>query len=154
MVRRGKMSGKGFYLVLFALLLGLSGCSIGQPVVDKGATPTIGATAINSSPEQCATGNATRFYQDIAHHQLKQAYRYIDGRGKTEEGKQLTYATFAQEVQMGGTSQGAFSIDVGGYQPEIEEVTMTITNHQFRYHSHLQFQQEGNTCKIIMLDRI
>ncbi len=149
------MRYKSYFWMLLLLIVCMSGCSFAQQPV----TPVATKTAVNSTPtggslEECATSNVTSFYQDIQKHQLKQAYRYIDAQGHTEDGQKLTYANFMQQVQMGGTNQGPFSIEIGGYQPDISQVTMTITNHQFRYHSHLQFRSEGSTCKIVMLDRI
>jgi hypothetical protein len=154
-VRGGAMRVKHWVWVVLLLIVCTSSCSFTQqPVKPVVTRTTVSSTPTGNSLETCATDNATSFYQDIQKHQLQQAYRYIDPQGRTEDGQKLTYSTFTQQVQMGGTSQGPFSIEIGGYQASISEVTMTITNHQFRYHSHLQFRFEGSTCKIVMLDRI
>ena len=159
-MERGEVTRyKCSFWALLLLVVCMSGCSFGQqPVIKEGspvATRTpVSTKAASSSLEACATNSATQFYQNIQRHQLKRAYAYIDPQGRTEEGQKLTYANFTQQVQMGGTSGGQFSIETGGYQPHMAEVTMTISNRQFRYHSHLQFRSEGGTCKIVQIDRV
>jgi hypothetical protein len=147
-----------YFGMVLLLVMCMSSCS-GQQSVDKEGSPVATRTAVSAttgtgSLETCATSSAMNFYQDIKKHELKQAYTYVDPQGHTEDGQKLTYGTFTQQVQMGGTNGGPFSVDLGGYQASIAEVTMTITNQQFRYHSHLQFRAEGGTCKILSLDRV
>jgi flagellar basal body L-ring protein FlgH len=156
-----------FIAYLFLLLL-LAGCSLGG---DTGTSPTptptnVSATATSStSPSaQPATPTssgenstleqiATQYYNAIEAKHYTQAYTYLDARATDADGKVITLSSFEQLAQMTDSQEGTVqSFTTAAFT---SMVIMTITRTQLGpYHAHLQMKQEGNTWKIISLDRI
>ena len=142
-----------FLLYLFSLLLAtaiLSSCN-SSPQPPPTVTPTPSTTG---SLQACVTTTATNFYQAIKDQNLTQAYSYISPTATTSGGQKLTYDIFVQQVKSEGTEGKTFTFSVGGFIANPPEVTMTIDNGQFRYHSHLRFEHTGSTCSIDSFDRV
>jgi hypothetical protein len=146
-------------LYLLCLFLGaviLSSCTSS---VQQSSTPppTVTATATSSavsSLQACVSATATKFYQAIRDRSTSKAYAFLAPAASTQEGQKLTYATFVQQVKEGGTAKGAFMFTIGGFISNPLGMVMTINNGQMIYHSHLQFDHQGNACHITSFDRI
>lgn len=93
------------------------------------------------------------FYRAVEAQNYHLAYNYLDANATTTDGQKLTLNTFTQLAQSSDSSYGpVVSFSIGAYPPL---AVMTITRKILGpYHAHLKLKQEGNTWKIITLDRI
>ncbi len=155
-------------LILFAIVA-LSGCS-STSILTPTPAPTLTARVTGGTLTPTPTGGAsvtpggtgaikatiTSFYQALEAQNYTQAYSYLDANATIANGQKLTQQTFTQLAQSRDNQFGSVTgFDLLLNSSDSTQVIMTIArNSGFRYHAHLQVQQEGNDWKILTLDRI
>lgn len=124
-----------------------------SPTASPTTTPTVTPTPSPTSTPGTITSVVTAYYQAIEAQNYALAYTYLDTNATTTDGQKLTLNTFMQLAQTGDNSYGpvvSFSFEV--YPPL---VVMSLARKSLSaYHAHLTMKQEGNTWKIMTIDRI
>ena len=157
-----------FYLTVAGILLlaGFSACE--SPGGNAGGAPAPGRTlTAETSPAGTSTSQpttssgvnqeleriTTQFYKLIQVKDYARAYTYLDARATDPNGHVFTRQSFEQQAQARDSEAGAVvSFSVSAFTPM---VIATVTRSQLGpYHAHLQMKQEGDTWKILSLDRI
>lgn len=117
-------------------------------VVSPTGVPTTAST-VNQELERITR----RYYSLIEARNYAQAYTYLDAHATDPNGQVFTQQGFVQQAQSRESEAGRIvSFRVSAYTPM---VIATVTRSQLGpYHAHLQMKQEGNTWKILSLDRI
>lgn len=157
-----------FYLAALStlLLIGLSACEM--PGGNSGSTPTptsIPTVALSptSTPTLQPTASpgvnqeleriATAYYNLIEAKNYAQAYTYLDSHATDLNGQVFTRQSFEQQARARDSEAGIVtSFSVLASAPMI--VATVMRSLLGPYHAHLQMKQEGDTWKIISLDRI
>lgn len=123
-------------------------------------TPTESPTATQPTPTHPPTSShgtfasvTNAFYQAVEAQNYHLAYTYLDANATTTDGQKLTLNAFTQLAQTGDSTYGpVVSFSIGAYPPL---AVMTVIRKSLGpYHAHLTLKQEGNTWKIITIDRI
>lgn len=152
-------------LCLFACLtIGIIGCSGNGTVTpvstvpalatispSSGSLPASTPTIASSSPGETAV--VTSYYRAVIAQNYHLAYTFLDANATGPDGQKLTWQAFLQLAQTLDNEGGPvtnFSVEVSQTM-----VVMTLNRQKIGpYHAHLQMKQEGNTWKIISLDRV
>lgn len=105
--------------------------------------------------ESNLSATVVSFYQALESKNYSKAYTYVSSSATTA-GQKLTETTFTQMAQAADSTSGAISnfsfiADSTNYNRIITTVTRKTGAH---YHSHLQFQQENATWKLVQIDII
>lgn len=156
-------------IVCLLVLVGFSGCEGAgggtniPPTSTATATPAIAASPTTAPTATTATANGTQnplieqiitqYYTAIKAQNYPQAYTYLDANATNADGQKITLSSFEQMAQSMTSQEGPLvSFDIAVYPPMvIITASRTLLS---AYHVHLQVQQEGQTWKIISLDRI
>ncbi len=157
-----------FYLAAVSILLfiGLSACE--TPGGNSGGTPiptsipTVAVSPTSTPTSQPTAGSGvnqeleritTQFYTLVEAKNYAQAYTYLDPHATDPNGQAFTRQSFENQAQARDSEAGTVtSFSVSAFAPM---VIATVTRTQLGpYHAHLQMKQEGNSWKIISLDRI
>lgn len=158
-----------FYLATLSMLLliaALAACEMpggnpgGTPTPTTMPTVTITPTG-TATPQPTASPGinqeleriASQFYTLIEAKNYARAYTFLDAHATDPNGQPFTLQSFERQAQARDNEAGTvISFSVSAFAPS---VIATVTRSQLGpYHAHLQMKQEGDTWKIVSLDRI
>ncbi|GCE04910.1 hypothetical protein [Dictyobacter aurantiacus] len=146
----------GFLICLLSLIL--FACSSGEnPAPVSKATPyptptplTLSKGAVRSIP------TAALYYAAAKARNYEKAYTYLSANAVDDSGKKVTKDVFMRMAQEGDNMNGAIvNVELAPYGNDATQIIATIDrNSGIRYHAHLTMKLEGNTWKIVSLDRV
>jgi hypothetical protein len=120
------------------------------PTATVAPEPTLAASSVRSIP------TVMSFYQAIKQEDYAKAYTYVDSNATTTSGQKLTQATLAQLAHAEDVNYGVINnVNMSPESTDGTQVLLTIDRTTgMHYHTHLVLKQEGNTWRIISVDRI
>lgn len=123
------------------------------PTTSPTTRPTVTPTPSPTSTPGTITSEVTAYYKAIEAQNYPLAYTFLDANATTTDGQKLTLNTFMQLAQTSDNSYGpVVSFSFEAYPPL---VVMSLSRKSLSaYHAHLTVKQEGNTWKIMTIDRI
>jgi hypothetical protein len=153
------------FLCLFScVVIEIVACS-GTRTVTPVPTSTIQVTVLpssgspgassptNASSNTNETAVAMSYYQAVIAQNYHLAFTFLDANATGFDGQRLTWQAFLQLAQTMDNEGGPvinFSVAVSQFM-----IIMTINRQKIGpYHAHLQMKQEGNSWKIISIDRV
>lgn len=159
------------YLLILTLvfLVGLAGCNLPGGNANSSSTPTplsVATASPTSTPTAVPTLMPTtattpdtsgvsqvimKYYAALKAQNYSLAYTYLDTNATDANGHRVTLKSFEQMAQTMESEGGpVVSFSVAVFLPT---AVMSVTRASLVYHAHLQVKQEGQTWKIISLDR-